>query len=135
MRQVLHRLQVQRDARRPAPASRLQPADDLGRGRRRAARGGFRLIRKRPLLSVALMPSTPMNEATLATAGSSQDRLGQRLLPLGHRGEGDDLRRLGDALDRAPVSCTGKKPLGMHDVEQHRQDQRADSATSSVAAW
>ena len=31
---------------------------------------GFRLIRMRPLLSVVLVPSTPMNEDRLSTAGS-----------------------------------------------------------------
>ena len=31
---------------------------------------GFRLIRKRPLFSVMLLPSTPMNELRLTTSGS-----------------------------------------------------------------
>jgi len=33
---------------------------------------GLRLIRIRPLLSVLLMPSTPMNDERLSTAGSSR---------------------------------------------------------------
>ena len=57
----------------------------------------------RPLLSVALVPSTPMNDVRLATAGIREDDFGQRLLPLGHRGERDRLRRFRDALDRARV--------------------------------
>ena len=31
---------------------------------------GLRLIRKRPLLSVTLLPSTPMNDERLTTSGS-----------------------------------------------------------------
>ena len=33
---------------------------------------GFRLIEKRPLFSVVLVPSAPMNEVRLSTAGSAR---------------------------------------------------------------
>ena len=41
---------------------------------------GLRLMEMRPLLSVVLMPSAPMNEERLSTAGSSRMMLGQFLL-------------------------------------------------------
>jgi hypothetical protein len=63
---------------------------------------GFRLISMRPLLRVALVPSTPMKDDRLATAGSfsttSATAAGAR-----HGREGDRLRAFGDALDEAGV--------------------------------
>ena len=43
---------------------------------------GFRLIWMRPLLSVVLVPSMPMNEERLSTAGSCRMIVGELLLPL-----------------------------------------------------
>jgi hypothetical protein len=72
---------------------------------------GLRLIWMRPLLSVVLVPSTPMNDERLSTPGL-EDHLGQRLLALRHRiEETTGLRRFGDAQDHARV-LHGKKPLG-----------------------
>ena len=79
----------------------------------------------RPLLSVALVPSTPMNDDRLCDRRVLQDARRERLLALGHRRERDRLRRLGDALDDAGV-LHREEALGHHDVEQHGQHQRAD---------
>jgi hypothetical protein len=68
-RQVLHRLHVERDA---------LTCRELGLQARMTSwplilrfSSGLRLIWMRPLLSVVLVPSTPMNEERLSTAGSS----------------------------------------------------------------
>ena len=50
--------------------------------------------------------------------------MSQRLLPLGHRGEGDGLRRFGDAEDHARI-LHREEALGDDDVEVDRQRQRA----------
>ena len=50
--------------------SLLQAPDDLARASALRSSCGFRLIRKRPLLRVEFVPSTPMNELRLATSGS-----------------------------------------------------------------
>ena len=88
----------------------LQAVDDFGRGDL-ALVSGLRLIWMRPELSVVLVPSMPMNEETLSTAGSLRTTstsccwrsamlvkltvCGASLMPR-----------------MTPVSCTGKKPLG-----------------------
>ena len=64
---------------------------------------GFKLIWMRPLLSVVFVPSMPMNDDRLSTAGSFRIALGQRLLPRRHGREGDVLRRVGNAQDHARV--------------------------------
>ncbi len=48
----------------------------------------------RPELRVVLVPSMPMNEVRLSTAGSLRISLGQRLLALGHGLERGRLGRL-----------------------------------------
>ena len=57
---------------------------------------------RRPVFSVVLLPSTPMKEEMLCTAGSQQ-ALDQCLLALGHGGERDRLVGLGGGLQRARV--------------------------------
>ena len=122
--QVLHRLHVERDARRRRASSRCSRRMISARVASRSP-CGLRLISMRPLLSVELAPSTPMNDDRLSTAGSSRIDRGQRLLPLGHRRERDRLRRLGDALDHAGV-LHREEALRHHDVEHHGQRQRAE---------
>ena len=88
-------------ARCPATlaSSRLQPADDR-RWRRRCARPcGLRLIRMRPLLSVVLVPSTPMKEDRLATSGSLRIASASACWRSRHRGERD--------RSAAPRRCPG----------------------------
>jgi hypothetical protein len=62
---------------------RLQAADHVALTSARPS--GFRLISMRPLFSVVLVPSTPMNDDRLSTAGSLR-MTRPALLPLGHRG-------------------------------------------------
>ena len=57
----------------------------------------------RPLLSVVLVPSMPMNEERLSTAGILQDYVGECLLARGHGGEGNVLRAFGNAQNHAGV--------------------------------
>ena len=73
---------------------------------------GFRLIWMRPLFSVVLVPSTPMNDDRLSTAGSLRIPCRELLLPLGHCREGDALVA-SETPWITPVSCTGKKPFGI----------------------
>ena len=47
-----------------------------------------------------------------------------RLLPRLHRGEGDVLRAPRVIPISEPVSCCGKKPLGMSDEEEDRERER-----------
>ena len=60
----------------------LQATDDLGGGDVALTSSGLRLIWMRPQLSVVLVPSTPMKDETLSTAGSSQDDVDELLLTL-----------------------------------------------------
>ena len=73
---------------------------------------GFRLMSIRPLLSVAFVPSTPMNDVRLATAGSSSTTAASACC----RSAIDANEIVCGASEMpwmAPVSCTGKKPLGI----------------------
>ena len=88
----------------------------------------------RPLLSVVLMPSTPMNEDRLCTAGSCENHLRQLLLALRHRGERDRLRRFGDAEDHAGV-LHREEALRHDDVQAGSSPTSVATATSSVAVW
>jgi len=67
----------------------------------------------RPEFSVVLVPSTPINEEILSTAGSWQQNVHEFLLTFGHRGEADRHAALRLMPRITPVSCTGKKPLGI----------------------
>ncbi len=73
---------------------------------------GFRLISMRPLLSVALVPSTPMNDDRLSTAGSfSTIRASACWRSAIAANEIDCGASVMPWI--APVSCTGKKPFGI----------------------
>ena len=91
---------------------------------------GFRLMEMRPLFRVVLMPSAPMNEDRLSTAGSCRMILRQLLLLFRHGIEGDGLRCLRDALNHAGI-LHREKSLGNEDVEQDGEHERC-GATSSV---
>ena len=79
---------------------------------------GFRLIRMRPLFSVVLVPSIPINEDRLSTAGSFKMILPSCLLLVGHFRKGDRLRGFGNALDDARI-LNREETLGNVNVE-HR---------------
>ncbi len=55
----------------------------------------------RPLLSVVLVPSAPMNEEMLSTAGLPATRCAERLLHPSHGWEGRCAGCLRDALDES----------------------------------
>ena len=66
----------------------------------------------RPLLTVVLPPPAPTAAPTEATAGSRMHGIEQGLLPLGHRLEGDILRRLRQADDQPGVLLRERSPWG-----------------------
>ena len=115
------------------PRSRRR-GDDLGGRARRARSCGVSVISMRPLLSVALAPSTPMNDERPVTSGSSRMTCAGGLLALGHRRERHRLRRLGDRLDRAGV-LHREEPLRHRDVEHTRSAPASATATNSVSVW
>ena len=72
---------------------------------------GLRLIWMRPLLSVVLVPSIPMNDDRLSTAGSFRITVASACCRCAMPSNEIVLRR--SEMPRiTPVSCTGKKPLG-----------------------
>jgi hypothetical protein len=73
---------------------------------------GFRAMRRRPALSVMLVPSTPMNVDTLSTAGSSRIACARRRLRSLMASNEIDCGASEMPWMR-PVSCSGKKPLGI----------------------
>ena len=73
---------------------------------------GFRLISMRPLLSVALVPSTPMNDVRLATAGSVSTTSANACWRSAIVAN-ETVCGASEMPWIAPVSCTGKNPLGM----------------------
>ena len=132
-RQVLHRLHEERDARRPWPArgcSRRMTSLALAL----RSSSGFRLIWMRPLFSVVFVPSMPMNDDRLSTAGSLQDHA--RPAPAAARPSRRTRRSA--APRRCPGSrrcpAPGRSPSG----RRRRAGPSATSvatATSSVAVW
>ena len=117
-------------------SSGCEAADHVAGADASRSSSGLRLIWMRPLLIVVLVPSTPMNEDRLSTAGSLQDHLGQRLLaawPWPRR-----------TRPAAPRRCPGSRrvlhreeALGDDDVQQDRQAPawpRRPAASRSGAA-
>ncbi len=79
----------------------------------------------RPEFSVVLVPSTPMKDDTLSTAGSCKYDVDQLLLALRHAGKAYRLRRFADAQDYARV-LHREEALGNDDEEQHGRHKRGD---------
>jgi hypothetical protein len=73
---------------------------------------GFRLIWIRPLLSVVLVPSTPMNEDRLYTAGSSM-MTDTSFCCCRAISANETLWSASETPWISPVSWTGKNPLGI----------------------
>jgi hypothetical protein len=69
------------------------------------------LIRKRPLLSVVFVPSTPMNDDSDCTGRIGQDQLAEFLLAGAPSRRTRSTASFGNPWIK-PVSCTGKKPFG-----------------------
>ena len=79
--------------------------------RPRASRG-LRLISSRPAFSVVLLPSTPMKEDRLATAGSC--RIASASACWWRTMAAYEVSSAASEIAwMTPVSCTGKKPLGI----------------------
>ena len=131
-RQVLHRLQVQGDARyRRQPL--LQPRDDLRRACL-ALLARLQVDLDAPASSaVVLVPSMPMNEDRLSTSGSCRMFFASCLLQSRHCLERHRLRRLGDAQDHARVLHREKSLR--HRVASTKVSTRVATVTTSVAVW
>ncbi len=73
---------------------------------------GFRLISRRPALSVALVPSTPMKDDRLTTSGSFRMAAAKACCRSAIAANDTE----GEASEMAwisPVSWTGKNPFGI----------------------
>ena len=66
----------------------------------------------RPLFSVALLPSTPMNDDRPVDVGLGQNHLAPRACCRSAIAENDTDCGASLITWIAPVSCTGKKPFG-----------------------
>ena len=114
---------IELDAVAPSPA-RAAGGGSRRLPRCRARRAASASTWMRPLLSVVLVPSMPMNDDRLATAGSRRITARERLLSLGHRRERHRLRRLRDAEDHAGV-LHREEALRDDDVEHDGEDEHA----------
>ncbi len=72
---------------------------------------GFRLIWMRPLFSVVFVPSIPMNDERLSTAGSSRMTRASACCLSAMAGNEIDCGA-SDTPTMTPVSWTGKNPFG-----------------------
>ena len=82
---------------------------------------------------VVLVPSAPMNDERLSTAGSARITLASSCCFCAMAFEPDRLRRLRDALDDARV-LHREEALGDDDVQKMVSTSVA-TATSSVMVW
>ena len=87
----------------------------------------------RPALSVALLPSTPMNEDTACTSGSSSASRAAACWRSAMAVNEMDCGACVMAWIR-PVSCCGKKPLGIR-MYSSTVSANVASATSRVSGW
>ena len=92
---------------------------------------GFKLIRMRPLFKVVLVPSIPMKEDKLSTAGSCRMILVNSCCCRDISGNDTDwpLRR---PLNDAGI-LNGKESFGNYEEQEDRQCRESPAATSSVA--
>ncbi len=133
-REVLHRLHEERDARHFGQL----PAAAAGSPRWRSilrSSSGFRLIRMRPLFRVVLVPSMPMNDDRLSTAGSFRMIFGQRLLQLDMSWKRNRLRGFGDALNHAGILDRERSPWGCAMNRKIGQCQRARRPPAASLVW
>ncbi len=72
---------------------------------------GFSVIWMRPLFMVVLTPSAPMNDVRFSTAGSWRMTRTSPCCSL-DMAENETVSGACEMPRIAPVSCTGKKPLG-----------------------
>ena len=70
------------------------------------------------------MPSTPMKDDRLGDGRILEDHAGQRLLPFGHGARMKSIAAASEMPRITPVSCTGKKPLGITMYKQDGDAQR-----------
>ncbi len=94
---------------------------------------GLRLISIRPLLSVMLVPSTPMKEDRLTMSGSLSSAWAMASWRRAISAYDTDCGASVMAWMR-PVSCTGKNPLGMNTYSA-MVTTRVATATASVSGW
>ena len=92
----------------------------------------------RPLLRVVLVPSTPMNDDRLSTAGSLQNHLAPSCCWRSRHGrEGNRLRRFRDAQNHAGILHREKSLGNDHRTDKmvaRQRGQRPPAASSADAA-
>ena len=90
-------------------------------------------MRNRPVFSVGLVPSTPMNEDSDATSGSSRMASASACWRCAIAAKDTDC---GASLMpwMSPASCTGKKPLGTTRYSSTVSNSVANTLIS-VAGW
>ena len=94
---------------------------------------GFRVMRIRPLLMVTLVPSTPMNEDRLSTAGSFRITAARACCRAAIAGK-EIVCAASEMPWMVPVSCTGKNPFGTTTYSR-TVSPRVATATARVAGW
>ena len=77
----------------------------------RRSSSGFRLIWMRPLLIVVFVPSTPMNDDRLSTAGSFR-MMSASACWRSAMAANEIVCGASETPRITPVSCTGKNPFG-----------------------
>ncbi len=94
---------------------------------------GLRVMFRRPLLAVGLVPSAPMNEVTAATSGSWSTTSA--------RARWRSIIRVKEASGAAsetpminPVSWTGKNPFGITSASRNVSPS-VPTVTASVSSW
>ena len=123
-REILHRLQKQRDAL-DLRQLRLEEADDLARANH-PFRDRLQVDLNAPAVERGVGAVHPDERGKAFDRWILQDHLNQGLLAGSHRPERDGLRRFGDPKDHAGV-LNREEALGHDEVEQHGQDQRPNS--------
>ena len=93
----------------------------------------LRVMLRRPLLEVGLVPSAPMNEATVRTSGSCSTTSARARCRSAMRVNEASGAPSVTPLIR-PVSCCGKKPLGTMKARRKVKSSVA-TVTASVTGW
>jgi hypothetical protein len=121
--QVLHGLEVEVDAL-DARELRLEAADDVARGHAPLVER-LQVHQDAPAVEGHVRAVDADERGDARDGGVLEEHARKRALPVRHRREGDRLRRLGDAEDRAGV-LDREEPLRDDDVEHDRQCQHRD---------
>ena len=99
----------------------------------RRCSSGLSVIRMRPLLSVTLVPSMPMNDERVSTAGSRRMAWARARWRWAMAGN-ETLWGASEMPRITPVSWIGNRPFGIATYSR-RVSPSVATATSRVAGW